>query len=145
MTKKIGVIASVCTILGLCLSLYSSFASSDGEVVNNNVHGSGSGSIIMGSNSGTVTVYNNQKNENEKRLVLKNKKGGAAGIIKEPAISSLGDPTQIICYAIAGTPVALTGNTASMNGLGMWKEISVLEGECAGKIGWAATSNLAYE
>ncbi|MRT57767.1 hypothetical protein GJV11_16750 [Enterobacteriaceae bacterium RIT693] len=143
MTKKIGLIASICTILGLILSFYSSFVSSNEVNVNNNSQGAGG--LIVGNNSGSVTINNNQQNSASTTLILRNPSGGVSGVVAEPNLSAATDPTKFVCRAITGTRVSLTGRTSEMNGIVMWKEISILDGDCSGKSGWVSISNLAYK
>ncbi|EPV1122817.1 hypothetical protein ACV17F_000690 [Vibrio harveyi] len=142
LAKRISLIASCATVLGLFVSLYSTLASSNSTTVNQSVNGSQN--TIIGENSGTVHVNVGGNSSNERKLVLRNSETGSSLLLSEPDMLAVMDVTKHVCEVIAGTPVSLTGRKFNQNNMVM-HELFVLEGECQGQKGWASSSVLSYE
>ncbi|EGR0849890.1 hypothetical protein EW081_23160 [Vibrio vulnificus] len=142
MTKKITLVASVATILGLCISFYSTFASSKSTTVNQTINGNQN--TTVGENSGTININVSDSASKEQRLVLRNSATGSSLVVSEPDVFAATDPSKHVCDAFAGTPVSLTGRTSNQNNMIM-HEVLILSGACKGKKGWASASVLSYE
>ncbi len=145
MYEKIGLWGSIASIIGLVVVFFSPSVSSD---TNNSqtITTSGNQSPAIGANNGEVIInYNNPENNNKKSYVLRNTKAGATLVVSAPSLDAAGDPAKHICMAPAGTPIDLTGKTAKMGVIDMWREVKITSGSCVNKIGWAALENISYE
>jgi hypothetical protein len=61
-------------------------------------------------------------------------------------LSSQGASKQIVCNALAGTPVSFTGRTADSGPLkDYWQEVTINTGACAGKSGWVGSDSLSMK
>ncbi|MBR8842397.1 hypothetical protein [Pseudoalteromonas sp. JC3] len=143
MLKKVSVAASFATIVGTLIAGYSAFVSSGEARVNQTINGEKN--TVIGEVSGQLTINYNDTGSKSQNLVLRNRSTGVSLIISEPNIMAATDKSKHVCNAIAGTPVVLTGRVADMSGIPMWKEVSILKGDCAGKVGWASVSVLGYD
>jgi len=136
--KKIGLIASITGILGFGISLVSS-ADTVKQTIN------GDKNTVIGENKGSITINYGDAQLEAQRYVLRNRSAGISLIVSEPDISAATDKSKHVCNALAGTPIKLTGKSADMSGVPMWKEVIIQKGECAGKKGWASTSVISFE
>ena len=137
--KKLTLWGSMASIVALAITL----ASAPG--VSGNQSANGNQSPAIGENKGDI-IYNNYSSAPKaKSYVLKNNKAGASLIVLAPTIAAATDKTQHVCLAIAGTPVTLTGETASLHNIEMWQKVVVTDGPCSGREGWVAVENVSYE
>jgi hypothetical protein len=140
--EKIGFLGSLASIVGLGL-VFLPPSSSSQETYNSPVT-SGSQSPAIGSNQGSVTI-NYGAESTEKRYVLRNPQAGAVLIIDKPSLDAVAEPNRHVCTAPAGTPIVLTGRSAKLGALDMWREVKIIGGECSERIGWAALENISIE
>ena len=143
-TKFLGTVASILGI-PLALALYWATPSgAGGDTVN----------ISSSRQSGGITA--NQVNINpsavttpvkEKGYVLRSK-NGATLVIDSPdsGYAYAKDPNRQVCFAPAGTPVIPTERKVDGRGIkGYWREVTIIEGDCANKVGWVVGENLHWE
>ncbi len=139
--EKLGVFGSLASILGLVLYFVTPQAIS--EQNNNQAITGSSNSPAIGTNSGSVTI--NYNNSHSKSAVLRNPSAGATLLVNKPTIMAASQPTMHVCMVPAGTSIMLTGRQANQGPVDMWREVTVIEGDCAGKTGWVAIENVSYE
>lgn len=143
--EKIGFWGSIASIVGLALVFMPPSASSQGQQQPQTTT-TGAKSPAIGSNQGNITInYGGESVGREKAYVLRNSGGGATLVVSKPSLDVAQDSKAHICMAPAGTPVELTGESARMEGVDMWRKVRIVGGECANKLGWVAISNLSLE
>lgn len=135
--KNIKIIGTLCSILGLAWAIIS-YATPINQTVNNN------SGYIIGENNGGVNINYAPNSDQNDQLILKNPKYGVSLVISVPDLSVIQDKTKHVCSAIAGTPIELTGRVTEGNVL-PFKEVKIIKGECAGKIGWASPQNITFK
>lgn len=145
LVEKIGLWGSLASIVGLVLVFMPPAASSQSEP-KAQATTSGEKSPAIGSNQGNVTInYGGDVTTREKAYVLRNAKGGAVLIINKPSLDAAGDPKSHVCVVPAGTPITLSGESAKMGYVDMWRKVKITSGECASKSGWTALENISVE
>ena len=143
--EKIGFWGSIASIVGLALVFMPTSASSQVEQ-KPQAATYGSKSPAIGSNQGSVTInYGGDSVARDKAYVLRNSSGGATLVVNKPSLDAAQDPKAHVCMAVAGTPVELTGESAKMGNIDMWRKVRIVSGECANKSGWVAISNVSVE
>lgn len=141
----LGLWGSIASIVSLALYFFPSLASSQPERTVQAIT-SGSQSPAIGENQGSVTInYGAPSTPHEKSYVLRNKVSGATQLISRPSLDAAADPKNYICIVPAGTHITLTGESAKMSGIDMWRKVKIASGECANKSGWVAIDNVSLE
>lgn len=145
MLEKFGFWGSMASIVSLALYFFPPLASSQPEQAVQ-VTTSGAQSPAIGENKGNVTInYGAPSMPHEKTYVLRNKVNGATLLISRPSLDAATDPKNHVCMVPGGTPITLTGESAKMGGIDMWRKVKVVSGECANKSGWVAIENVSLE
>ena len=139
--KKLNFWGTVASIVGLPLALALYWATPTGA-------GGDTVNVNSSRQSGGITA--NQVNINgpvkEKGYVLRNVKYGATLVADSPDFAVVYDPKRHVCFAIAGTPVIPTGNAEDWAVIkDYWQEVTIIDGNCANKVGWVASENLHRE
>lgn len=143
--EKFSLWGSLASIVGLALAFMPPTASSQNEL-KPQATTSGSKSPAIGSNQGNVTInYGDDTTSRVKAYVLRNAKGGASLVINKPSLDEAVNPSSHVCMAPAGTPIMLTGESAKMGNIDMWRKVKITSGECANKSGWVAIENVSIE
>jgi hypothetical protein len=145
MIEEFGLWGSIASIVSLGLYFFPPLALSQSEP---KVQAStvGSQSPAIGSNQGSVTInYGTPSATHEKGYVLRNGKSGATLVVSRPSLDAAAEPKSHVCMAPAGTPISLTGETAKLGGIDMWRKVKILSGECAAKVGWTDIENVSLE
>ncbi|MEJ4046168.1 hypothetical protein [Erwinia sp. SLM-02] len=137
MFNKIGVLASICTVLGFLVTIYTMTPYSNSAEVSQHIEGSGN--VVLGGNNSTINVNNGRGDIQPKVLVL-NK---STPILSVPEIFAAAEKNKIFCYGIEGDEVKLTGKSEDNIGTVM-KEVQILNSECINKLGWVVISSLSY-
>jgi len=141
MAKKIGIAASVAGILGVVISFYSTFVVSNEQPrINQTINGTKN--TVIGKTSGSVIINYNSELDQQSKLVLKR----TLPVTSIPNLfATIQDTSKHICKsAYGGTSVTLTGKEHNENGLHLWKQVKINNGECSGKIGWVPGYELEY-
>lgn len=145
MFEKIGLWGSIASIVSLGLYFFPLIASSQNEP-KSQASTIGTQSPAIGSNQGSVTInYSAPPTLHEKSYVLRNGKTGVTLVVSKPSLDAAAEPKNHVCMAPAGTSIALTGETAKLGGIDMWRKVKILSGECVNKIGWTAIENISLE
>jgi hypothetical protein len=145
MLEKIGLWGSIASIVSLGLYFLPPLTSSQSEA-KAQASTTGAQSPAIGANQGSVTInYGAPATPHEKAYVLRNGKSGATLVVSRPSLDAATEPKSHVCMAPAGTPITLTGETAKMGGIDMWRKVKITSGECANKVGWAAIENISIE
>lgn len=145
MVEKIGLWGSIASIVSLGLFFFPPSVSSQSEP-KAQASTLGAQSPAIGSNQGSVIInYGAPTAPHEKSYVLRNGKSGVTLVISRPSLDAAVEPKNHVCMALAGTPVLLTGETAKLGGIDMWRKVKILSGECANKVGWTAIENVSLE
>ncbi|PRD15220.1 hypothetical protein [Pantoea coffeiphila] len=137
MFNKIGVLASICTVLGFLVTIYTMTPYSNSAEVSQNIEGNGN--VVLGGDNSTINVNNGRGDIQSKVLVLNR----STPILSVPEIFAATEKNKIVCYGIEGDEIKLTGRSKDNIGTIM-KEVQVLSSECINKIGWVVISSLSY-
>lgn len=140
MVQNVGLLGSIASIIAL--ALYFLPAQTASQETNTNAYGDQSPAI--GSNQGSVTINYGNKSK-QKVYVLRNQINGATLLVDKPSLDAAMNPEQHVCMAPAGTSISLTGKTAKMGQIDKWREVEIIDGECAKKRGWVSMENISLE
>lgn len=145
MLEKIGLWGSIASIVSLGLYFLPPLTSSQSEA-KAQATTTGAQSPAIGVIQGSANIiYGAPPSPREKSYVLRNGKSGATLVVSRPSLDAATEPNSHVCMAPAGTTITLTGETAKMGGIDMWRKVKIMSGECADKVGWAAIENISIE
>ena len=146
-SKRLNFWGAVASIVGIPLAFALYWATPSGA-------GGDTVNVNSSQQSGGITA--NQVNVNpffntpvkEKGYVLRNVRYGATLVIDSPdsGFAYAKDPNRHVCLAPAGTPVMPTGRKTDVQGIkDYWREVTIIAGDCANKVGWVTSENLHWE
>jgi hypothetical protein len=139
--KKVGIIGSICSIIGLGLAIWTYGPQlRDSRSADNNSIEQNNNNIAIGQNSGSVVI--NGSSNAERFLVLENPQGGSIVIHRLPGLDVALKPSNHICSVVGGTRVKKTGEKHKLSEVIFFEKIEILEGENAGVIGWVSNEFL---
>lgn len=134
--KKFTIVSGLASIVSLGLYFFPVPASSDS--FEQNVEGQSN--TVVGTQNGDITVnnYSSQSNDSEDTLVVNHPKGGGTYLMKEPDL--FGGSQNFICNLKQGVKLVSFGETyTSQNGFELAEKVKVINGNCAGKVGWVGS------
>lgn len=141
MKKKLTILGSIASIAALVITLFSMQASSE------NVSTTGNNSPAISNTRGNINInYDVQPQNAGKKYVLRESNGGQARVLKIPDTRAMLDNSQQVCRQVLnGTQIVPLDETATQFGYEAWRKVELVDGECAGKIGWAFITDISYE
>jgi hypothetical protein len=136
-SPKVAFVASIATILGFVVTFTSSGKETVKQIIN------GEKNTVIGENTGEITINYGASPSNTQTMVLRNERFGSALVLSEPSLDDIQNPKKQVCTASSNTPISLTGRKTKQGYL-EWKEVTIMEGECKGKTGWASSNVIGY-
>jgi hypothetical protein len=143
--RKIALWGSIASIVSAAIAALTLYSSPSASQAGNQTTTYGNQSPAINEPKGDINIQYNNAAPAAKGHVLRNKTAGASLVVSEPNIDAGMDEKKRVCMAIAGTPITLLGETAKLQGIDMWRKVKIDNGDCAGKVGWAAIENISIE
>lgn len=145
MKKKLTLLGPIASIAALIITLFSMQVNSDSATT------SGNNSPAILDTQGDVNVIYEAPTQTlsqpiRKKYFLEENNGGQPRVLKMPDTRYTHDASKQVCKQIVnGTEINLLGETASQFDYEVWRKIEILDGECAGNVGWVIISDIDFK